>query len=169
MKRERPVLVQTAAEEKIYDQLKAIYEESKGLPVTSLGYLHKPQSAYSCCPRPDVVRHFVDALGITFHESPQGITYTVSDDRVIAGRLQDGKFLSGEKARRSHTCCKIEGKPVFCGVQDFMLVDKDGISVPYVCNSLIVHALVHHWDDLKENQVDLLNSYLAVVGIEPIH
>ena len=159
------VLVQTKAEEKAY---KALFNESKGLAVARLLYMRHPKSLDSRCPRPDVVRHFVDALGITYHESATGITYTVDTDKVITGRLQDGIFFVNERARDSRQCCKIEGKPVVCSMHDYMLVDKDGMSLPYVCNSLIVHTLVYHWDDIDQEQRRLLNLYLTVVGITPI-
>lgn len=156
------ILVQTEAEQKVYSQ------SNKGTAVTRLLYMRHPQSLGSRCPRPDVVRHFVDALGITYHESATGITYTVDTDKVITGRLQDDVFFINERARDSRLCCKIDDKPVVCSMHDYMLVDKDGLSLPYVCNSLIVHTLVHHWDDVDRDQLRLLNIYLAVVGIAPI-
>jgi len=155
------ILAQTEAEQKVHSQ------SNKGTTVTRLLYMRHPRSN-SRCPRPDVVRHFVDALGITYHESATGITYTVDTDKVITGRLQDDVFFINERARDSRLCCKIDGKPVVCSMHDYMLVDKDGLSLPYVCNSLIVHTLVHHWDDVDRDQLQQLNIYLAVVGIAPI-
>lgn len=163
---EKPMTDQLRKE--VAEMRKALSEDIKAPPliarnpveVTNLLYVYAPRSIGSRCPREDVIAHFSHVLGATLKENEYRRCYEIVCVQAEVGtssqyREPVGCFSKGWSTMGRHQCehetCRFP-KPMESSAVDFQLKDANGQLLPFATNSLAVHYLVEHWDDIAKDK-----------------
>lgn len=145
--------------------------------VSNLLYVYMPQSSSSRCPREDVITHMEKVLGATLTEDEHERYYKLDEANLVCGSTSGYDKARGchrsNLATMGYHYCESKGcqdKPMRSSNKDFRLKDAAGKPMPFATNSLAIHYLVEHWDDVAKDKghMERLNQYLEAVGINPI-
>jgi len=150
-------------------------ELEKGFPwvtrcfrdVTNILYIYKPKSTNSKCPREDVLVHF-RAIRAQIANWKHGEVPCFEPGGVSNYKNPKGRFTKGSGWCGTH-CCEGKCDQPSSSSCDYHLL-FNGEPTNFATNSLALHYLEEHWQDVFDNkdELDRLNQYLQVVNLRPI-
>lgn len=136
--------------------------------VTNILYIYKPASINSKCPNEEVLAHF-RAIRVQIATWRPDEVPCFEPGSVSNYKNPKGLFIKGGGWCGWHRCeGKCENQPSSSS-KDYHLL-FNGQPTNFATNSLALHYLEEHWQDVFENkdELDRLNQYLEAVNLKPV-